>query len=139
MYLDKQNEFSNAQPVSLLGDTVSTHVLDCGEGAGDGSPLYLVVLVAQTVTSAGAATVSVSLEGDDVENFPAARTLWQGAATGKASLVAGHRLAAVALPLGAGRFLRVKYTVATASLSAGAFSAFLVRDPQTWSAQADAL
>lgn len=141
MLLDKQEEFSDSQAVTA--SVISTNVIDLTQGTanltlidiGQGESVQLVIQVDTTVTAAGAATVVFSLESDSTADLAtSASTHWQSAAIGKATLVAGFEVARFKLPSGVPsnyeRFLGVRYTVATGPLTAGAFSAFLVKDAQ---------
>ncbi len=144
MILDKQNEFSDAQAVTVTA--ISANVLDLGatnvlKDLGAGEPLYLVIGVTVAATAVGAATVVFSLESDsDIGLVTSPTVHFATAAIGKAVLVAGYRVAAVPLPLGDyERYLGLRYTVGTGPLTAGAFDAFLTKDVQAWRAYADAL
>lgn len=131
--LDSLNEFSDAQAVTasaisnvidLLPAAIGGNVLT-DIGANDG--LYLTILVQTTATSAGAATVTFSLESDSTADLATSATVhWTSAAIPKATLVAGYKVITIQLPYGAyERYLGVRYTVATADLTAGKFDAFL--------------
>ena len=144
MYVDYDNELSDSQAVTATA--ISTNVIDLGTGnttrdIGNGMPVYLVIQTDTAATAAGAATVTFSLESDSTADLATSATVhWTSAAIGKASLVAGYEVAAVALPSGDyERYLGLRYTVATGPLTAGAFSAFLTTDVQKWKAYADAL
>lgn len=133
MLTDNLLYFSKAQAVT--SSAASTDVIDfsayrdIGNGAQE---LELFLTVDETVTAAGAATVTFSLE-DSADNSSFA-AIWTSAAIGKASLVAGANNISLALapkiPLGCRRYLRVGYTVATGPLTAGKFTAGL-----TWANQ----
>lgn len=134
MILDHQNRYSNEQAVTTTAG--STNVIDhgplasgnTGRDLGAGDPLFLYLLVTQTATAAGAATVTFTLETDTDESFGSAVTLWDSGAIGKATLVAGYTFK-IPLPRGAyERYTRLKYTVATGPLTAGKFTAALVRN-----------
>lgn len=136
MITDKLNTFSSEQAVTV--SAASTDVIDLGplthgndvRDIGAGEPLYLVVSVDETVTADGAATVTIALQTDTVENFASPTTLFTSAAIGKADLAAGQRAVAVAVPRGVERYLRAYFTVGTGPLTAGKFSAHLVKDVQ---------
>ena len=131
--LDSLNEFSDAQAVTasaisnvidLLPAAIGGNVLT-DIGANDG--LYLTILVQTTATSAGAATVTFSLESDSTADLATSATVhWTSAAIPKATLVAGYKVITIQLPYGSyERYLGVRYTVGTADLTAGKFDAFL--------------
>lgn len=126
MIIDRYNEFSDAQAVTSTGDTASTNVVDTfGGGDALGEEIYLHIKVNEAVTSAGAATVQFVLQTDSDEAFGSATDIYTSAAIGKATLVAGHNAVRVRIPSGCERYLRVKYTVGVAALTAGKFDAFL--------------
>lgn len=141
MILDKQAEFADAAAVTT--SAVLTNVMDLGDDVtlrniGGPGAAYLVILVDTAATAAGAATVTFSLESDSTADLATSATVHHStAAIGKATLVAGYAATVVQLPFGQyERYLGVRATVATGPLTAGAFSAFLTRDPQYWQAMA---
>lgn len=131
MLIDSQEVLSTAQAFTAIGDTPSTNVIDTGaahdEGVG-GEPGYIIVNVATTVTSGGAATVAVVMQTapdnatwrDELVSRPFAL----------AALAARANLATWRFPVGMQRYWRIAYRVATAVLTAGAFNAFVVPDKQ---------
>lgn len=126
MILDKTNEFSDGQTVTATA--ISTNVIDLNpSGANDeldigaGEPVWLVVQVDETATAAGAA-----LDSSDTVTVAAP------AAVALADLTAGSEIARFRLPGGDYlRYLGVRYTVGTGPLTAGKFSAFIVKDAQS--------
>jgi hypothetical protein len=129
MYQDKQNTYSQDQTVTA--SAASAHVYDAGAGGrdiGHGRDLDLVVLCTETVASGGASTVQFHLE-DSADNSAFAKVVGTPA-IGKASLVAGTEVLRVALPSGLRRYTRLYYTVTTADLTAGKFTAFLALERQ---------
>lgn len=138
MILDKSEEFSDAQAVTATA--ISTNVIDTnpsGKNAlvdlGDGEPdVWLVIQCDQAATAAGAATVNFSLESDSVAGLSSSPNVhYQTGALAIAGLTAGKEVARVKLPAGDyKRYLGVRYTVATGPLTAGTFSAFIVKDAQ---------
>lgn len=129
MYLDKELMFSEAQAVTAAA--ASTNIIDQGSAANMlGKELYLIVKVDTSVTAAGAATVNFQLQCDDNSGFSSPKILFETGDIGKASLVAGYVAFKGKLPVGAERFSRLYYSVGTGPLTAGAFTAFLVHDPQ---------
>lgn len=132
--LDTTNEFSDAQAVTA--SAISTNVIDLLPAAIGGNILtdlgatdeiYLSIFVQTTATSAGASTVTFSLESDSTVDLATSATVhWTSSAVAKASLVAGYKVATICLPQGSyERYLGLRYTVATADLTAGKFDAFL--------------
>lgn len=137
MILDKTNEFSDSQAVTATA--ISTNVIDLNpDGAnpildiGSGEPVELIVQVDTTATAAGAATVSVSLESSDAPGLTSSTVHITTGAIALAGLTAGTEIARFRLPAGDyKRYLGVRYTVGTGPLTAGAFSAFIVKDGQS--------
>lgn len=130
MMYDRLNTFGSDQAVTTTA--ASTDIVDLGAARdmGNGEPLELVVLVTQSVTAAGAATVTFALETDDNAGFSSPVVLANSGAIGKAALTAGTEVLRVKVPLDAERYLRTNYTVATGPLTAGTFTAFLAHDRQ---------
>ena len=136
MIIDKQLEFSDSQAVT--GSSASTNIIDLGSARdiGVGEDLYLVIQADTAVTAAGAATVTFSLETDALSDFSSPSARFVSEAVGKAALTAGAKPVTVQIPHGVERYLRVYYTVASGPLTGGAFSAFLTKDVQAWTAVA---
>lgn len=130
MMYDKLNTFGTDQAVTTTA--ASTDIVDLGAARdmGNGEPLELVVLVTETVTAAGAATVTFTLETDDNAGFSSTFVLASSGAVAKPALTAGTEVLRVKVPLDAERFLRTNYTVATGPLTAGKFTAFLAHERQ---------
>ena len=128
MIMDAQNRFSNAQAVTATA--VSTDVIDFGvgdKGIND-KPLRLRVQVDETATSAGASTLVVTLETDDVVGFGSAVVVYTSASIAKAAIVAGAVLVDIPIPYGMKRYARLNYTIGTANLTAGKFTSGLLLD-----------
>lgn len=126
MIIDYENQFSNEQAVT---DTAaSTNYIDFGDAKDHaaGNPLMLEIIVTETVTATGSATVTFSLETDSTSTFTPDVSFPLTGAIGKATLVAGYVVYRGALPHGLLRYIQLKYTVATGPLTAGKFSAYLV-------------
>ena len=142
MILDAQNEFSDSQAVTSTA--ISTNVIDMDAASipkniGGSEPLYLVIQTAVTCTDTSSdATVAFTLESDSATALNSSPTVHfsTGALAFAAYATAGTRVAVTPLPFGDyKRYLGVRYTVASGPLTAGAFGAFLTRDPQFWNAQ----
>ncbi len=94
------------------------------------------MLVTTTFTSGGAGTLAVSLQGavDNGAGAPAAfSTWWTSPVYALATLNAGSQLMNMDMPrppdgIAVPRFLRLSYAVATATMTAGNVSSFLVLD-----------
>lgn len=128
MLLDRETLLSDAQAVTATA--FSTNSYDqSSQGRNLGRKdlrVFITTLVA--ATAAGAATVTFEVgEADDAAgtNFTA---LFTSPAIGKAALTAGAVPVDIPLPdTGTKRYLMVRYTVATGPLTAGTFTAALVR------------
>lgn len=136
MILDKQMLFSDAQAVTTTA--ASTNIMDLGpmhadntdRDIGQGSTMRLVIITDTAAQSTAGSTVTFSLETSATATFSSATALWTSAAIAKATLVAGYEVASIPLPKGFLKYARVKYTVATADLTTGAFTAFICKDSQ---------
>jgi hypothetical protein len=129
VYQDNQNTYSQDQAVTA--SAASTHVFDAGAAGrdiGHGRDLDLVVLCTESVASGGASTVQFHLE-DSADNSAFA-TVVETPAIAKAALVAGTEVLRIRLPSGLRRYTRLYYTVTTADLTAGKFTAFLALERQ---------
>lgn len=137
MILDKTNEFSDSQAVTATA--ISTNVIDLNpDGAnpiidiGSGEPVELIIQVDATATAAGAATVTASLESSDAPGLTSATVHVTTGPLALSALTGGAEIARFRLPAGDyKRYLGVRYTVGTGPLTAGAFSAFIVKDGQS--------
>lgn len=120
MYIDKFLQVSDKQAVTA--SAASTDVIDTGvanRAIGDDTDTYFVVAVSESVTAAGAATVTFAIQesADNVTFTDALVTR----AFGKAELVAGRQIT-IPSPKGLARYVRAFYTVGTGPLTAGRFS-----------------
>lgn len=147
MILDERNEFCDATALNTgaAGSYLVGDVIDLGATSsdiGNGEPMYLVIQVDTAAASAGAATgqfhlcsdaqAAIAVDGSATYHFSTS-------AIPVASLVAGYRVAVVALPHGTyERYLGVVQTTGTAAFTAGNISAFLTHDVAKWKAYADA-
>jgi hypothetical protein len=136
MMYDKLNTFGTDQAVTTTAP--STDIIDLGavRDIGNGEPLELVILVTESVTASGSATVTFTFETDDNSGFSSAVVLAGTSAIGKAALTAGTEVLRIKVPLDVERYLRVNYTVATGPLTAGKFTAFLAHERQASKAYA---
>lgn len=140
MIMDELLEFADAGSIAgaagtaLLGDVWDTG----GDGINDVDDLYLVIIVSETVTSAGAATVSFALASDAQAAIAVDGTAtvhFQTPALALADLTAGSYVARVALPKDEyERYVGVLVTTAVATTTGGAVNAFLTRHPPTYKA-----
>lgn len=128
MIIDKFLQVSDAQAVTSTA--ASTNVIDFGQtnpNSGLSDHLTMAVTVDETVTAAGAATVTFAVQ-DSADNSSWADVA-ATAAIGKAALPAGAQVL-IPMPLQHRRYVRVNYTVATGPLTAGSFSAQVVTGVQ---------
>ena len=141
MYVDKQLEFSDSQAVTATA--ISTNVADLnpafnynnGVDIGTGEDVHLVIQCDTAAAAAGAATVQVTLESSAAAGLTSSTIHWTSSTWQLADMTGGKTLASVKLPSGTYlRYLGVRYTVSTGPLTAGAFSAFLVKDIAAWRA-----
>lgn len=140
MITDNEQYFSDSQAVTA--SAVSTHTVDLKTNVNDlgvGAQAYLVVLVKETVTAAGSATVDFAYVDDDDPALGSPATLRSTGAIGKAALTAGAVVAIWQLPRNTQRYVGLSYTVATGPLTAGKFSAFVTRNPDQWKGVPDAV
>ena len=140
-FRDSQLILADSQAVTSTA--ISENVIDLNsvggpnatQNIGVGEDLYLVVETAVTATDSGSdATLTVSLESDSTADLATSATVHDStAAIAFADFAtAGTRLMAVKLPEAVSyeRYLGVRFTVASGPLTAGAFSAYLVKDVQ---------
>jgi hypothetical protein len=132
MFIDAQLVFASSQAVTAAAP--STNVIDLGSnrepGVSDGLQVYLGVN--QTATAAGAATVQFQLQGATDSGFTTPIILAQTDAVPVASLSAGY-VNYIPVPLTIGvnyRYLRVNFNVGTGPLTAGSFTAEMVKGAQ---------
>lgn len=129
MILDNQLELSDGQAETTVAAHDSDNIIDQGVASDAAKEMYLIIQVDEAVTSGGAATVTFSLQDSPDNSTYTAK--WTSAAIGKATLVAGYQVVAMRLPQDMNRYIKVVYTIGTAVLTAGSFSAFLTDAPQT--------
>jgi len=125
MILDKELIFSWNQEVTLQTANASTDYVDLTKAGDAIDGLWLEILVTDDATSNGGATVAFSLQTDNDSAFGSATTLISTAALAYAGLDEGVKVLQTKIPMGVERYLRVVYTVGTAALTGGKFSAYL--------------
>lgn len=145
MILDERLEFADSFDISgftaaggdeLVGDVID---LETARDIGNGEPLFLVIQI-DTAIAGTSSTVQFKLASDAqaaIATDGSATVHWSSAAIAEATLEAGYVVAIVPLPYENPeyeRYLGVQADVGTANLSAGAVSAFLVRNPSAWKA-----
>ncbi|MFJ1253421.1 Bbp16 family capsid cement protein [Cupriavidus sp. CuC1] len=138
MYQDAFLQFSAAQAVTAAA--ASTNVIDWGTARdmGTGDNLEIDIRVNVAAAAAGAATVQFQYQTADDAGFTTnVQTVVQTDAIPKASLVAGATIPLHvdrSAPYAARRYGRLNYNVGTGPLTAGTFTAGIVKtlqDPQT--------
>ena len=145
MIVDSLLEFADGEDISQSAGTyLATNQIDLQEARdmGNGQPLYLVIQIDAAVTSGGSATVQFRLRSDStavIHDTTSTAHIDTGAIA-IATLVAGYTQV-IPIPLeGASyeRYLGVQAIVATATTTAGTYSAFLTLDPIGWKSYPDA-
>lgn len=138
MYVDANLRFSNAQDVSAAAD--STNMVDmklANRDAGNGRPLYLVVVVTEAFTDSGSnSTVTVSLQGDSTSTMTpdATRSLFiipALAAVGDTFISPLHPRGNVEQY----QYVNLGYALTNGNLTTGKVTAFLTENPQAWVAK----
>lgn len=138
MIIDSQLQFANAQAITSAS-AASENIVDISVardiGAGN-QRLYLVVACVETMVGAGA-TVTPSLRTSATATAAAPAGDLNGtvntiptSATAFAALTAAGTQQVIPLPPNSGylRYIDVYFTLASGTLSAGKFSAFIVAD-----------
>jgi len=153
MILDNYQTFDIGSSLAIaVGTQPSANTLDYGitsgiptsangggardMGIGDDPALKFVVQVGTTFTSGGAGTLSVAIQGapDSGAGVPGAfTTWWVSPAYALATLSAGGRLLDMDFPrppdgIAVPRYVRLLYTVAGATMTAGTISSYVVLD-----------
>lgn len=132
MILSAEDLFSDDQDLAQTAAAYdSTNIIKLPANSAHGNPLRILVQVTETFTSAGAATLAIDLETDDNEAMASATDLVSIAAIGKATLVAGYKFYINFVPRGDEGFLRLEYTIGTATTTAGKITAGIIFDDQT--------
>lgn len=135
MILDKQNELSNAQPITA--SAASVNQIDFGPPAYSGYSKgnqkgQIFFSVDQDFTAAGAATLQIGLRSSPNADMSAATVHLLLPPIPVASLKRGAALArlmgALPVPGRINRYMDVFYTVATGPFTAGAISARFALD-----------
>lgn len=147
MILSKEQLLSDQQDLAqAAGAYASTNHLDLGAtgtpyGAaaalprdiGPGEPIPLEVVVTEDFASAGAATLTVALQTDNDVAFGSAKTIKTSATIALADLVAGKNIFPdLFVPTDvAERYVRLQYTIGTATTTAGKITAGISGGRQT--------
>ena len=129
MWIDKQLLLANNQAPTATGDTDTENTIDLTKDGGANDELTAFVLVTESVTSAGAATVQFTLKHS--QNGSSWTTIAATAAIAKTNLPAGTVMMVIQLPKTLYRYVKGTFTIGTAALTAGKFYVALVKDVQT--------
>lgn len=145
MILDKLNEFADATALNtgaagayLIGNQIDLGL--AGRDVGNGEPLYLVIQVDTEIDAGASGTVQFHLASDSTAAIdPATGTkhLSTPVFTVGTGILPGTVLYAGAIPAEGNvyeQFLGIVQTTGVAAVTAGAVSAFLVRDVAKWKA-----
>lgn len=131
MFLDKQNQFSAAQAVTVTAS--STNVIDLGPKSAAGNAVganggeEILFNIDTAFTAAGAATLTISVRSSDSSNMSSPTIHTVSDALPVASLTAASRVAFLPkIPANAKRYVDINYTVATGPFTAGAITATVV-------------
>jgi hypothetical protein len=110
MLMDKQLEFSGAQAVTTTA--LSTEYVDQLAPGNAVNPGARVIVKTRTAF-ANATSMTIELLTDNVTTFNSAalKTLWSSGAIAEADLTINKILADFEIPVGALRYLTLKYTV----------------------------
>lgn len=137
MILDKFNQLSNAQAVTASAVSANTMDLGVARDIGAGEDIQVAVTVDVAATAAGAATVDFQVISSAAADLGSPTVLGASGPIGKAELTLGRkpiflkipRPILLAQPIGQ-RYFGIQYVVATGPLTAGTFSAHVVKDAQ---------
>lgn len=150
MIIDKLFEFMDAQAETTQATHNSDTYVDLGSVAaareiGHGEPLYFVVTCATTPTSGGSATLQFKLVSDSTTTISTdgTETVHYASDTiAYGSVAAGDTILCVAVPDGGvwpyERYLGAQLVIGATTLTAGAFNAFLTKDPHRITSLPDA-
>lgn len=144
MILDMQNLCSDSQDLSqVAGSYLSTNAIDLTGGtftspggygtiprdAAKGEKLNFYVQVDETFTSGGAATLTVELIMSANSDLSSYTVLHTTPALAMATLVAGYQIRIAVPCVGlTSRYLGVRYTIGTATTTAGTCTAGIAKD-----------
>lgn len=135
MITDKLLQVSEAQAVTAT--TVSEDVVDLSvaRDIGAGEDVYFHFTVDEAVTAAGAATVDLQVVVSDAAALTSPVVIACSGSVPKAELVAGKRYVLCVSPMIGStgkRYLGARYVVGTGPLTAGKFSAVVIKDAQDY-------
>lgn len=139
MILDGNLQLSNNQAITATADSTNTiDLLNAGD-LGAGEDLRVAIVCLATCTAAGAATLNIQLVGAAAgdSGFGSPQIIDETSPIPKASLIIGNRFE-LNIPriwqgtavLASIRYIKLTYTVATGPLTAGSFSANVIKNNQ---------
>lgn len=147
MIIDKLTEFGTDFDIAeAAGTLLFTNQIDLGAAGldiGNGQPLYLIIVITESVSTGSSPTINFRLRSDDSASIHATTSSahFETGAIAAAALTAGTKLV-FALPLAGAvpyeRYLGLQAVIAVATTTTGKATAFLSHDPTGWKAYADA-
>ena len=153
MIMDERTEFAdNVSVAAGTGTAVIGDVIDLGSDGrdiGNGQELYLVIKTGATeiITGGAAGEISFDLVSDSTANLTTSPTVHFSTGTlvtddnaaNDARLNAGGYIARVAIPTGDfERYVGIRATIGTTTVTEGTIDAFLTPNPTAWKAYANA-
>ena len=135
MITDKLLKVSSAQAVTATAVSADVIDLSVARDVGAGDDIYFHFSVDETVTAAGAATVDLQVVVSDAAALTNPVVVACSGSVPKADLVAGKRIALCVSPMVEStgkRYMGARYVVATGPLTAGKFTAQVVKDVQDY-------
>lgn len=121
--IDNSLVISDEKELTSTGAVSQT--LDLGlEGYAKGDPVHLKCIVTEAFTSAGSATLAVTVASSASESGTYV-THHSLSAVAVADLTLGETLVDIVLPANTDRWIKITYTVGTAAMTAGHVSTYL--------------
>lgn len=121
--------------LNLRGDAGYTTSRDAPSGIqqdiGKGVPVALLCQVIEAFTSAGAATLTVTLQTSVDEAFTSPIDVVASPTFAKTVLIPGFQLLPEHIPYGLEQYVRIKYVIGTATTTAGTVKAGIVTGHQS--------
>lgn len=144
--IDSNFEFADSVSIAAAAGTYVAGTKDFGAAnsrPNSGRNVYLQIMVEETVTSGGAATVQFRLMSGAASPIVPASDVqhWGSKLFAYTELTAGKRIT-VPLPGGIaayGRYVGIAYTIGTATTTAGKINAYLEFDGEGWEAMPDGI
>ena len=130
MIMDSSLQFCAAQAVTASADATDSIDLGIARDLGAGEDIFLMVTVDEAATAAGAATVSFQFKTSATSNLAGPTINADSGPIPKFSLTLGSMFAIKLPPSNYLRYGGAGFVVATGPLTAGKFTACLVKDVQ---------